>query len=336
MKTIADEAHVSIMTVSLALRNHPRISSATRQKIMGVAEKLGYQPNPMVANLMTHIRSSRPVPYQANLAYLTAFESPTAWQKHPVAYLAYQGMRARAREVGYLVDTFWIREPGLNQHNLSRVLRSRNIQGVILAPLPRVGVLDEFDWSQWSSAALGNSLLSPRIHCVTHHQYHGMWLVLNMLDQKGYKRIGLAMDEWVDDKVDRTFTSCMAGYQVRLPASRRVPIHLRKALDPVPLAAWMKKYKPDVIVGHDGLVYCLQQLGICVPGDVAVAHLGVPSAFDSNVSGLDQSWTLAGASVVDAVVAQINRNERGIPARPQTIMLEGAWVEGKSTPGPAR
>jgi hypothetical protein len=39
---------------------------------------------------------------------------------------------------------------------LAKVLRSRNIQGVILAPLPEAASLDQLDWSQWSTVTLGN------------------------------------------------------------------------------------------------------------------------------------------------------------------------------------
>jgi LacI family transcriptional regulator len=333
MKTIAAEAKVSVMTVSLALRNFPRISDETKKKVLGIAERLGYRPNPMVSNLMIHIRSSRPVPYQANLAYLTAFETARGWEKHPVAALAYQGMCQRAKDVGFLIDTFWLKEARMDRKRLNRMLKSRNIQGVIVAPLPEAGTLDQFDWSQWSAVALGHSMLSPRIDVVTHHQYHGMSLILRKLKEKGYLRIGLAVEKQVDDKVDRTFTSCMAGYQLRIPTRDRVPTYFQK-LDPKPVAAWIDKYKPDVVIGHDGLIYCLQHLGLSIPGDLAVALFAVPSDLEPTVSGLNQNWKMAGAAAVDAVVAQIYRNEPGIPESPQTIMLEGFWQEGTSTPGP--
>lgn len=336
MKTIAEAAKVSVMTVSLALRNHPRISEQTKAKILKVAEEVGYRPNPMVSNLMIHIRSARPIPYQANLAYLTAFRSPKAWKEHPVASLAYEGMCRRAEDVGFLIDTFWLKEPGMDEKRLTKVLESRNIHGVIVAPLPEAAALDQIDWSQWSTVTLGNSVLSPRLHRVTHHQFHGMWLILRKLEEKGYRRIGLVMDELVDNKVDRTFTSCIAGYHLRIPPRNRVPVLFQKLgpeFDPKILAAWIEKHKPDVLIGHDALIHYLQQLGLSVPGDIAVAHLGVPSFLDPSVSGLNQNWRLVGATAVDAVVAQIYRNERGIPESPQTTMLEGFWVEGKSTPG---
>ncbi|MDA3873826.1 MAG: helix-turn-helix domain-containing protein, partial [Kiritimatiellae bacterium] len=76
MKTIAQELGVSTMTVSLALKGHPRISDETREKVLRTAEEMGYRTNPMVSSLMAHIRSSRPVPYQANLAFLSDFTNP--------------------------------------------------------------------------------------------------------------------------------------------------------------------------------------------------------------------------------------------------------------------
>jgi DNA-binding LacI/PurR family transcriptional regulator len=173
------------------------------------------------------------------------------------------------------------------------------------------------------------------MHRVTHHQFHGMWLILRKLEEKGYRRIGLVMDELVDNKVDRTFTSCIAGYHLRIPPRNRVPILFQKVVpkfDPKILGTWIEKHKPDVIIGHDAALHHLRQLGLSVPGDIAVAHLGVPSVLNPLTSGLNQNWRLVGAAAVDTVVAQIYRNERGIPDSPQTIMLEGFWEEGNSTP----
>ncbi|OGS21833.1 MAG: hypothetical protein A2252_00035 [Elusimicrobia bacterium RIFOXYA2_FULL_39_19] len=45
IKDIAKEANVNFSTVSLALNNHPRISSETKAKINAIAKKLNYIPN---------------------------------------------------------------------------------------------------------------------------------------------------------------------------------------------------------------------------------------------------------------------------------------------------
>jgi len=94
------------------------------------------------------------------------------------------------------------------------------------------------------------------------------------------------------------------------------------------------RHKPDVVVGIDGALDGLLKSGFLIPRDLSFAHLSLPSTPFSklNLSGLNQNWRLAAAAAVDSVVAQIYRNERGIPAEPKTIMVEGFWVEEKSAP----
>lgn len=51
LKTLAEAAGVSRTTVSLALRNHPRISESTRNRIQRIARQEGYHPNPDLRRL---------------------------------------------------------------------------------------------------------------------------------------------------------------------------------------------------------------------------------------------------------------------------------------------
>jgi hypothetical protein len=41
---------------------------------------------------------------------------------------------------------------------------------------------------------------------------------------------------------------------------------------------------------------------------------------------------MVGAAAVDTVVAQIHRNERGVPVFPKTVMIEGSWMDGETAP----
>ena len=59
MKHVAAAAGVSVMTVSLALRRVPSIPAETRERVLAVAEKLGYRRNPLVAALMADLRGRR-------------------------------------------------------------------------------------------------------------------------------------------------------------------------------------------------------------------------------------------------------------------------------------
>lgn len=331
MKAIAAEAGCSVMTVSLALRDHPKISEATRTRIREVATRLGYRPNPMVATLMTHIRSSRPTQYQANLAFVTWHKVfSQGWIHNDI----YQGVLKRSEALGFLVDTFCLEDYQEHRGRLEKVLRSRNIQGVIISPMPETGSLEDLGWEEWSSAAIGYSLLNPRITRVSNHQFQGVTLMLETLRAKGYRRIGMAMDKFVDDKVNHAFTSCVAGYQLRLPEADRVPVlYWDHDWDDEVLRRWIETYRPQTVIGHDGLVDHLRKLGLRIPQDISFAHINLPSEVKGfALSGLNQNWELVGEAVVDSVVAQIHRNERGIPEVPKTILVDGTWVEGATTP----
>ena len=51
LKKIAQVLDISISTVSRALKNHPDISTNTKQKVMELAETLEYEPNAVAVNL---------------------------------------------------------------------------------------------------------------------------------------------------------------------------------------------------------------------------------------------------------------------------------------------
>ncbi|MCX7869398.1 MAG: LacI family DNA-binding transcriptional regulator, partial [Terrimicrobiaceae bacterium] len=72
MSEIARAAGVGKATVSLALRDDPRLRPETRARIQRVARELGYQRNAVVANLMAQLRASRDPKFQATLALLNA------------------------------------------------------------------------------------------------------------------------------------------------------------------------------------------------------------------------------------------------------------------------
>lgn len=70
MQDVAEAAGVHRTTVSLALRDSPRLPAARREEIKHVAEHLGYRPNPMVSALMASRVSRREPKHQATLAFI--------------------------------------------------------------------------------------------------------------------------------------------------------------------------------------------------------------------------------------------------------------------------
>jgi len=80
LREIADRTGISRMAVSLALRGKSGVSEATRKKVLKVAQELGYEPDPEVARLLSHIRVKKSVDTKACLALLTSGATPQDWK----------------------------------------------------------------------------------------------------------------------------------------------------------------------------------------------------------------------------------------------------------------
>jgi LacI family transcriptional regulator/LacI family repressor for deo operon, udp, cdd, tsx, nupC, and nupG len=71
----------------------------------------------------------------------------------------------------------------------------------------------------------------------------------------------------------------------------------------------------------------LRELRVPVPAELGVACPCIPSP-DTELAGIFEDWKCIGEIAVDVLVAMLNRGERGVPARPQRLHVEGPWVPG--------
>ena len=71
VRTIAENAGVSAMTVSRALRGELNVDPATADRIRAVAESLGYRRNLLVSTVMSTVRGSRHPQCSHIIAFLT-------------------------------------------------------------------------------------------------------------------------------------------------------------------------------------------------------------------------------------------------------------------------
>jgi DNA-binding LacI/PurR family transcriptional regulator len=168
VRTIAAATGVSAMTVSLALRNHPRIPATTRLRVQRAADKLGYRPDPHVAKLMHHLRVRRKVVFQASVGALTTVPEGA---EQPYLLDILHSARRRAEQFGYGFNVFRLGD-ATPRPDLQRVLRSRGVDGIVLLPLatPRP-VNDVLDWTEFSVVSTTYGVLAPKFHRVVPHQF---------------------------------------------------------------------------------------------------------------------------------------------------------------------
>lgn len=108
---IARRAGVAKSTVSLALRDNPLISEKQRKRIQKIATKMGWQPRPHLARLMSELSSVRKARYKATLAFVSAAVSdPRQVLPSGTAADWLSGAETRARQLGYGLDRFWLND----------------------------------------------------------------------------------------------------------------------------------------------------------------------------------------------------------------------------------
>ncbi len=334
IRELAKIAGVSRTTVSLALRNHPRISAAVRDRIIELAQESGYQRDPVVSALMNQLRTVRKARGVEKIAYLTFWNTPDEWKRNLNESDYFDGACERANQFGYEVETFWAKQPGLSGARLSKILYARGIRGVLMAPLPRGVGHVTLNWPLFACATLGLTVLKPELHRATHNYIDGMRLALHSLKKMGYRRIAFANMAIYEKRTNHGWISGFLTWQYHTPSNFNIPPYLVPGIardtpwDKDLFARWLEKWKPEAIVSNtEQPLYLARELGYRIPEELAYASLHRLYA-DAPWAGVDRQPKQIGAAGMDLVISQLQNNEFGLPAYPKTVSIKSIWREG--------
>ncbi len=349
MAEVARNAGVHVTTVSLALRNHPRLPEATRRRIQRLAVRLGYRPDPVLRALIAYRGRSVARRHAPTLAYVTNWNTRLGW-KHVTAHPDFHsGARARADELGYTLEHFWMREPGLSQGRLGAVLFARGITGLIIASHGReMGDALQFDWRNFSAVKIDYFPHQPLLHNVTNNQCDIVRLAMQKVLGAGYRRIGFVMHRGWDHAVDHLWTAGYLCEQQHLPERERLPAHIFPGPEPIarwlnegnapvepdfePFREWMQRSRPDVIISKGSFVLpLLRRMGLRAPRDIAFVDVFLEKT-DGATAGVRQNHETVGAVAVEILAGQLQHNTFGVPDIPTTTFVEGTWFDGATCP----
>lgn len=325
-KDIAAAAGVTKTTVSLALRNHPRIPAKTRKRIQSAAEKLGYIPDPKIAALMRHMRSARPQTYLEPLAYIIDYPDKPHWTTETY-HLRYKGACDMAEKHGYKFDVFNLQDCNMGETTLNRILINRGIRGLYIADNKVPHQHLELDWENFSAVTMGYALDTPRINRVAPHHYFSVRTTMKKLKRLGYSRIGFVMEPIANVRANKLW---LAGYLTSVyinSAFVPVPVYLEE-LSQKTLGKWLKENQPDAVISNNHLVpQMLADLGYDSPGDIGFAHLN-RYYYEGEAAGVVDDPYMLGAEATRLLIGSLHRNEMGVPENPHIVLIEGKWVDG--------
>ncbi len=329
LREIARAAGVSVMSVSLALRDQGRISPALRQKIKRQADKLGYRPDPALSALMTYRHERQTVREYSTLAFVTNFATANGWRDEIFTRMYYEGAVSRAGKLGYRVEPFWMSQPRMTPARAAQILESRGIKGLLVAPVPAAVGKVTLAWDRFCAVSLCRNLVSPDINVVDHNHYQSMRVAWREARRRGYRRIGYVAKEYSEEIAGRLWeaTHFMEQKRALHAAERALPPLITDDWQRPTFEAWLKKNQPDVIISPRIIVrQWLQELGWKIPGKIGFIWLEANAADD--VTGVCQHFPNVGVVAVDLLHLELMRSAYGIPSVRQTIGIDGAWFEG--------
>lgn len=345
IRTLAKVAGVSIATVSLALRNHPRIRLSERERIQRIAAEAGYKTNAVVAHLLARVRASKTSTYQSTLAVFHCAQT-RADVEHRTSREWAKACAARATQLGYALDHFSLYKLGFSPERAARILDARGIRGLIVTgPFHGKPIPPEFDvlWERSCPVVLGERPVRPALSCVLNNQFSTTALAMEELLRLGYRRIGLCVHPDFEEALEYRFHGGFYAVQCRQPRRDHVPVFDFRPDASGRFMRWVKAHRPDAILTlHDEVRAWLRAMGRNAPRDIGLAHLDKPSDGEAWAC-MNQNNQEIGLAAVDMVVGQLHRNEFGAPPFQKCVFIGSTWLPGptvrqvgKEAPPPTR
>ena len=336
LRDIARSLGVSHTTVSLALRNDPSIPPTTRARVHAAADRLGYRSNVLVSTLMTQVRLKHQKSVPEVIGFLSGGPPEDDWEKHSACVGFFEGARQQAPKLGMRIEPFWLGPGGATSAATCRVLRTRAIRGVLIAPFPVPVYAHELDWPRLICVGLGYVYKDHQLHRATHNHFHGVLTAYENLRRLGYDRIGLMLEDSQNSRVGFSWLGGFRAAQDMRGGARLEPMLTADTDAPSAVKTWLKRQRPDAVIGFGPKQYlALEQAGCRIPSALAFAALDVEQmnlAHVAEPAGINQNLEQIGATAVDIIATQLYHNEQGFPPHPVLSMIEGRWVDGRTAP----
>ncbi|MGH7996733.1 MAG: LacI family DNA-binding transcriptional regulator [Opitutaceae bacterium] len=338
-RTLADvaaRAGVHVTTVSLALRGHPSIPPATRERIRVAAEAVGYRRDPQLDALNFHRVRQHKQPRSTGSAFVVHAGATRFFDGMCYQPLVWEGAKAAAEAHGHSLEIFEVGRGRLEPARLNSILQARGVTGILLSTFEiDIGQLD-LDWSRFTAVKIECLHLTPDLDCVSNDQMQVARLAMRRLRALGYRRIGLATAREDEMRLAESFGMGALIEQAALCESECVP-SLFFGLGDVPnleevIRQWIEKNRIDAVISNwNELFEVFPKAGLRVPEDVAFAPLDVPPSMPG-VAGVVQNHRLVGQRAMEQLAIMAESHQRGVPKTQTITYVPGYWQDGRTAP----
>ena len=330
LKDIARDLGVSPVTISKALRNHPDISKATRERVEQRVKELGYRPNLTARSLVTG-RSS-----------LIGLIVPDLI--HPFFAEVAKGLSAAVRERGYfLVMSSSDEDPALEQQEIEQMLAHRLDALVIASCQMNANSLAEVRLGDTPLVLVDRFFDSFHSHFVGSDDYAAGKLATEHLLSIGCKRIAhiRGPETNVGSRRCKAFLDTLTKHGVTCPPEYIVSARTvdaegqERGAEAFRQLAGLRRPPDGVFCYNDvvaiGTIGEALKMGLQVPEDVAVigcGNLHIDELIRVPLSSVDQRSREIGTRTAKLVLEILSADVKSDPRR---VVLQPRLVPRAST-----
>jgi LacI family transcriptional regulator len=321
IKDIAEQSGVSLSTVSLVLNNNPRISAATRDRVVATMARLGYQPNRMARALAWR--------YTRTLAVLLP------QLRHTFADVYFgeiiSGIYDQANKLGYKVLLEVARAEFIEKKEYLQLYDQKVVDGILFVGANnRHRFIAELADGQRPFLLVNNYCTDCNLNYLVSNYRYGAWQAAQHLARLGHRRIGFIAGGLAEIQTSR---DVLESFQ-EVCAERRLPWDETLLADGwlteeggMNATAQLLQRHPDLtalFALNDkmalGAIKKLNELGRRVPEDVAVvgfddipqASYAIPSLTTVR-QPLYEIGKLAAERMIELVHGKVDRVQEVLP-----------------------
>ncbi len=337
LRDVARRAGVGVSTVSHALRNEGTISAATRDRVRGIAEEMGYVPSPVLAALAARKFHSDQRLRETPLAYLTFFGKREPINPWTEVHLS--GMARQAKVLGYRCESIRLGDRQAARRIGNR-LYAAGVAGIALGLADRDADYpwEELGLDRFAVVACGFHPLAGRVHTVRTSVFNPVQRAWKEAHRLGYRRIGAALCRHAKDILDDHIRhAALLEIHEAAGVRQEVPSYFGQHHDYDGYLAWLKRHRPDVVIGfHGGMLHAMLDRGWRVPEEVGFINLHMEEWHVGQFAGVDVRSVEIGRRAVSMLDELIRHKERGLTDDPRTLLVDYIWRGGPTLGEPPR
>ena len=330
IRSLAQDLGLSIATVSEALRDSPQVKPETKERVLKAAAAVGYRRNPLLGATFSALRMGRHQGFSGTLALVDVPTDSGKMEPMPFHREIMNGATDRARELGFNTELFFVgrSSPALSVTRLNSVLRARGIPGVIFLPFDVPQDFSGITLDQMAAVSMEHRLTAPHLNTIQPDHYLSMRNAVQMLTERGYRRIGLCLETHKDERADHKWSSGFISYFRLNHEAMAVEPLIASKIDQRVFNRWFDRHRPDIVISHEeSVMNWIEARGLSVPKEVGFFRINILGGTRAT-AGLDLLPGQLGATAVEAVVGSLHRREFGIPAFPKSVSIQVSFRDG--------